>query len=396
MVFSNKKLFQLTSILRQNLNQLQTYLRFRFVFILMILSIFGLRLESQNIKTKKTSTKTTTNSKEPSSKIKSAPLFDSDEVLELKLTTNFKSLLKDRTATDPPYHWAKLEYDKDTDTHVSLNLRIKIRGNFRKSSANCKFPPILLNFSDKKSKNTLFENQNHLKLVTHCRDEDYVYREYLVYKLYNLLTEYSLKSRLLKVTYIDSLNKRDEETLDAFILEDEEAVANRTSTKNIKLQKIPADAIDTFNMATLSVFEYMIGNTDWSLAYLHNIKVYGKQGERLKAMPYDFDHSGIVDANYAKPEAMLGIRTVRDRLYRGMTFPNSIMLRVFQQFRDKKTDFYSLYQNDTKLDEAYIKKTIKYLDEFYATIEDPKSLEKIFIAGGGRDETKNVIIKGLK
>jgi hypothetical protein len=353
-------------------------------------------LVAQVEKTKKQKTKTTTKSKEPASTIKSAPLFDSDEVLELKLTTNFKPLFKDRSATNPSYHWAKLEYDKDTDNHVSLDLLIKVRGNFRKSSANCKFPPILLNLPNKKSKNTLFENQNHLKLVTHCKNEDYVYREYLVYKLYNLLTEYSLKARLLKVTYIDSLNKRDEETFDAFILEDEEAVANRTSTKNIYLKQIPADAIDTFNMATLSVFEYMIGNTDWSLRFLHNIKLFGKQEGRLTAMAYDFDHSGIVDAYYAKPADMLDIRSVRDRLYRGITFPNAIMINVFQQFKDKKDDFYALYQNDKKLDEGYVKKTVKFLDEFYETIDDPQSLDKIFIEGGGREGTKNVNIKGLK
>lgn len=353
-------------------------------------------LEAQDAKTKKTSGKNKSDSKEISGKLKSSPLFDNDDVLDLKLTTNFKPFLKDRSSSNPVYHWANIEYEKNVDEKISLDIRIKIRGNFRKETSNCKFPPILLNLPNKKSKNTLFENQNQLKLVTHCRDEDYVYREYLVYKMYNMLSEFSLKARLFKVTYLDSLNKRDAETFDAFILEDEEALANRTSTRIVKTNKIPANVIDTFNMATLSVFEYMIGNTDWSLTYLHNIKVYGKQGGQLKAMPYDFDHSGIVDAHYAKPAELLGMKSVRERLYRGITFPKPIMQRVLQQFLDKKNDFYSIYQNDKKLDEDYVKRTIKYLDEFYETISDPKSLETIFIEGGGRIETKNIVIKGLK
>jgi hypothetical protein len=330
-----------------------------------------------------------------STQTKRGHLFKKDEMLELKLTTNFKPLMKDRALAKPPYHWAKLEYDTKKKGTVTLKIRIKVRGNFRKSPANCAFPPLLLNIPNKKDKNTIFEHQNLLKLITHCRNEDYVFQEYLVYKVYNTLSDYSFKARLAKVTYQDSAGKRETETRYAFLLEDEHFLANRNKTKNINLKQLPNSGIDSVNMAMVSVFEYMIGNTDWSVPFLHNIKLMGKPNGMPHAVPYDFDHSGIVEAKYARPAEILDIHSVRQRLYRGITYSPAVFKEVFDTFKNKKSEIYAIYQQNSQLKADYIERTIKYLDDFYKIIDDPKSLKNVFVLGGGKATTGNVIIKGL-
>ncbi|AEI46727.1 hypothetical protein [Runella slithyformis] len=317
--------------------------------------------------------------KEPkdSTKVKLGPLFKKEEMLEFTLTTDFTSLMKDRKNAKQPYRWARLEYGRKKKGAVALNIRVKVRGNFRRSPSNCTFPPLLLNIPNKKDKNTVFERQNLLKLVTHCQNEEYIFQEYLVYKMFNLLTDQSFKARLAKVTYQDSAGKRESETRLAFLLEEESYMAKRNGTKNLYRKQIPMYLIDSVNMATVSVFEYMIGNTDWSVPFLHNIKLLDHT-TYITAVPYDFDHSGIIEAKYARPPVALDLYSVRQRIYRGINYPPAVMQQVFENFRRVKPQIYALYEENPQLDKGYIKRTLKYLDEFYKTINDPKAVKEVF------------------
>ena len=166
---------------------------------------------------------------------KATILFQNDAVVAFTLTANLKALSRDR-GDQPIDHAAVLLYAdaKGTDT---LPLTLKVRGNFRRSKANCAFPPLLIDFPKKKTKNTLFAQQNKLKLVTHCQTDEWVVREYLVYKLYNLLTDLSFRARLAQVTYADSLGKRPPETHWGFLLEDESEVAKRNGVKVSNLKQ---------------------------------------------------------------------------------------------------------------------------------------------------------------
>jgi hypothetical protein len=329
-----------------------------------------------------------------SSKIKVGPLFEKEEMLEFGITANMKPLLKDRTKKGPTYRWALLTRVGTTAEAPPLKVRIKVRGNFRRSAANCLFPPLLLNIPSKKDKNTVFERQNLLKLVTHCQSDDYVVQEYLIYKMYNLLTEYSFKARLARVTYQDSAGQRAPETHAAFLIEDENDLAKRTRTKNIYRKQTAASLIDSVNMATVAVFEYMIGNTDWSLPFLHNIKLVATN-DKILAVPYDFDHSGMVEAKYARPAEELELVSVRQRLYRGITYSPAVLQQVFEKFKRAKPQIYALYASNPLLKERYIKRAIEYLDSFYEIIDNPKSIKNIFVLGGGRAGTSGVVIKGL-
>jgi hypothetical protein len=311
-------------------------------------------------------------------------LFQKKEVLQIKIEANMKALLKDRGET-PIYHIAKLTFADENNNPLELPIKVKVRGNFRRDVANCNFPPLMVDFPKKKGKKTLFDHQDKLKLVTKCQKEDYVFQEYMVYEVYNILTDYSFKARLSEVTYLDSLNKRKPETTYGFFLEDESDIAKRNGAKVFFNKNISMSLLDTPQMAMVALFEYMIGNNDWSVMALHNIKLYTKTGKLFIPVPYDFDHAGIVEANYALPPPQLEIASVRERLWRGLDYPPSVFQQVFDKFNSVKPQIYALYQNNPLLNPSYVKRTIKYLDSFYEDINDPKAIKKHFIAGRSKN-----------
>jgi len=136
----------------------------------------------------------------------------------------------------------------------------------------------------------------------------------------------------------------------------------------------------------VAVFEYMIGNSDWSVPYLHNIKLLDKT-TYITAVPYDFDHSGIIEAKYAHPPQALNLYSVRERIYRGITYSPAVYQQVFDNFRRVKPQIYALYENNPQLEKGYIKRTINYLDEFYKTIDNPKSIKEVFTVENGTKPT---------
>lgn len=317
-------------------------------------------------------------------------LFDDDKVVEFTLTADLRTLLKDRGKT-PVTHAATLIYKNNLGADT-IPLTLKVRGNFRRSKSNCVFPPLLIDFPKKKTKNTLFARQNKLKLITHCQVDEWVVREYLVYKLYNLLTDLSFRARLARVTYADSLGKRAPETHWGFLLEDDSDLAKRNGAKVSNLKQTTMGYADSLSMATVAVFEYMIGNTDWSVPYLHNIRLLDNGQAGSLPVPYDFDYSGIIEATYAIPPEQLGIQSVRERVYRGLVYPMSLFQRVFDKFNDVKPQVYALYQNDNRLNSGYIKRTLKYLDDFYTLINKPAAARLVF----GQGAKDGVVVKGLK
>jgi hypothetical protein len=307
-------------------------------------------------------------------------LFQKKDVLQINIEANLKVLLKDRGQT-PQYHWAKLSYVDDKGETVALPIKAKVRGNFRRSPSNCSFPPLLLNFPKNEVKNTLFEHQDKLKLVTECLNEDLVFHEYLAYEIYNIVSDFSFRARLTEVTYIDSLGKKEPDKEFGILLENETDVAKRNAAKNTYMKNVSTPQYDTLQMLTVFLFEYLIANNDWSIPALHNIKQFTKTGKLFLPVPYDFDHSGVVEANYALPPPQLEIASVRERLYRGLNYPPSVFQQVFDKFNSVKPQIYALYQGNPLLSASYIKRTLKYFDEFYEEINDPKAIQKYFTAG---------------
>ena len=251
----------------------------------------------------------------------SSNLFDSDEAMQLTLRGDLKAIFKDRR-DDSQYHPATIQYQADKDT-FSIPIKIKTRGHFRKISGNCMYPPLLLNFAKLSTpESSVFNGQDKLKLVTPCRGDQYVIYEYLVYKLYNIITPKSFKARLVKVIYQDTVKNKSSDPYYGILIEDEEQMAMRNSCNSLDKIGIRPEAIQKDDFLKMAVFQYMIGNTDWSVQYLQNIKLIAVDSVSIpSAVPYDFDHAGIVRAPYAKPAEELQMSSTLDRRYRGYCIP---------------------------------------------------------------------------
>lgn len=322
-------------------------------------------------------------------------LFENDELLEITLNGNIRELLNDRSE-DSKYHSLHLSYKNEDSNKITLPVKMKTRGNFRRLKKNCIYPPLFINFSKSDSlKASVFRKQNKLKLVMPCRTDDYVIREWLVYKLYNLLTPNSLRARLVTVKLEDTQNKKTTSSFYGILLEDEDDMAERNGLICVN-KKVQFEQTDRNAFLTMTVFEYLIGNTDWSVQYQHNIKLIAKDSNAIPVtVPYDFDHAGIVNAPYALPAEELELASVRQRLYRGLCIKDMQEFNsVITLYNNHKKDIYSTYTNCALLDKKYIKSTVGYLDEFYETINNPAAVKKQFRAPC--DAIHNLIIKGLK
>ena len=305
-------------------------------------------------------------------------LFDEESTIEMTLQADFKAIFKDK-GEDPEYRVANLIYKNEVGTEITVPLRTKVRGNFRRK--NCSFPPLRLNFDSETSKGSFFEGQNKLKLVTHCQSsskkaEQLVLQEYLVYRTYNLFTDISFRVRLVKVTYEDKGGKYKPITRFGFLIEDEDLMAKRLGGKIVEVENLHPMQTHPKTTILLSVFEFMVGNTDWSIPGLHNIKLIQRGEEILPlTVPYDFDWCGIVNAPYAKPNPMFDIPSVRVRVYRGMCRTKGEFQKTFDDMLLKKEAIWKLYENHPNLAEKSKSQALKYYDDFYAIISNPKRAE---------------------
>ncbi len=324
-------------------------------------------------------------------------LFDSDEILHLVLRGDMRKPLNDKSQ-DPKYYPLTLTYQTDDKSEKALSIEVKARGNFRRLMGNCTYAPLMLKFKkDESTKSSIFSGQKELKLVMPCRGDEYVIREWMVYKLYNLLTPLSFKVRLVNITLEREGKSKKQESFYGFILENEKKLASRNGLVPFKRNLNPRQTqVKEFQL--LAVFEYLIGNTDWSVQYRQNIKLLNNDGAQLPiAVPYDFDHAGIVSAPYAKPAEGLKMKSVQERRYRGYCVDDfDDFLPTINQFKALKQEIYDLYSNEPLLEKDYREFTRKYLDDFFAVLDDEDGWRKDFAYPCDPKGTGNVVIKGLK
>ena len=324
-------------------------------------------------------------------------LFDTDEILEFTLQGDLKTVFKDR-GDDSQYYPATLQYLADGDT-IKIPLKIKTRGHFRKMRSNCKYPPILLNFAKSTTpESSVFAGQDKVKLVTPCQGDQYVIHEYLVYKVYNLVTPKSFRARLVKVIYQDNETNKSSDPYYGMLLEEEEQMATRNLSNSLEKIGMRPEVTNQEDFLKMAVFQYMIGNTDWSVQYQQNIKlIYADSTSLPSTVPYDFDHAGIVRAPYANPAPELELGSTLNRRYRGYCIEDMDQFtEVFETFNQLQKDFYAIYEGNPLLKSSYQKQTIKFLDQFFQTINDPQKAEKEFTYPCDKSGTGNIIIKGLK
>jgi len=315
------------------------------------------------------------------------PLFSSHSVLDVRIDAPITRLMKERP--DVEYLDGTFSYTDAAGQDHNFDLKLRTRGKFRRQTSTCRFAPIRLNFKKGQLADSDFDGQDKLKLVTHCqtkskRYEQLVLREYLTYRIMQTLTDHSFSSRLMRITYADT--EGDEPfTRYGFVIEDEDDIGVRLGLTKLNSSGLSYSELDDAHANMVILYEYLIGNTDFSLVRgptendcCHNASPFS-DGQIAKSIPYDFDHAGLIDAPYAKPNPQFKTNSVRTRVYRGRCSNNEILPDTLSYFLSKQAEIMALVDELTDLDKKNRKQVVGYLDDFFEIIADPKKIERNLI-----------------
>ncbi|MCB9080791.1 MAG: hypothetical protein H6555_03665 [Lewinellaceae bacterium] len=300
-------------------------------------------------------------------------------VVELTLRTDLKVLSKERSAGS--YQPATLQYVNHRGENTEADVKIRARGKTRRQI--CQLPPIKM-----KMRKSFLESQdlpplNEVKIVWQCQNgkgfEQVLLKEYLIYRLYNVITPASFRVQLVQFSLYNT-HTPDKQPIHryGFLVEDDEELISR----------IPGELEETCTYASklhseaylrYCLFQYMIGNTDWSFANGHNTCFIQSETDKLLCpVPYDFDYAGLVDASYAAPHPSIPIKDVTERYYKGFTSASEELLGVVcADFIAKKEALMTLVDDFAPLDKGNRTEMKKYLEEFFWILEDPQRIYRI-------------------
>ncbi len=301
--------------------------------------------------------------------------------LSVVLESNFKNLIKSKRTND--YQSAQLKVIKADGSEEVWQTEIRPRGNMRRTV--CDIPPIKIRFDESELKSRGLDKRRTLKMVILCRNgkgfEQLVLREYLCYKLYNIITDHSFRVQLARIKYKDTKDEdRGFDESFAFFIEHPKNLAERTAAELLKDQRFGSSMINTDAGERFAMFQFMIGNTDWYYFSGHNVEVCGIPGASdLIPLPYDFDYAGFVRTPYAVPSDKLPIQSVVDRYYQGYCRTEKEMMATIQLFLSKKKeimDTATTFPHFTKYSKKHV---TKFLKKFYAILENPKKRKKAIL-----------------
>ncbi len=322
-------------------------------FFSMILLVFVLALNSYDL-----------NAQAPS-------LFDhmyGPSITKIHLETNIESFKANRRNGN--YIPAQFSFTDEKGINHNLSVDIRVRGKYRRTK--CDLPPIKLNFQVEELIAKGYSSFDKYKIVTHCLDSDegdeMVLKEHLVYQLQEEISPNSFRTQLIEITYLDT-GSGDQSTHYAIIIESDKEMAQRLQGTICQDCYGVNRKFDQENVLYASVFQYMIGNTDWSIAHQKNVKVLlANNSDKFQLVSYDFDFSGLVKAPYYIPQVELGIG-YRERYYKGLSCTEEQMLNCLDYFKSKeeqilgKVDMHPFLSKRSKID---IK---RYLKTFFTQID---------------------------
>jgi len=310
-------------------------------------------------------------------------LFSGETPVKLVLAADFDKLDDDRSQESVERPARVLVRGRDSD-RVEIPLEVNTRGKFRLQRRICPDPPLRLNFPDSLASGTLFDGHQKFKLVTHCRRtesfEQNLLEEFLAYRFYNHLTELSFQVQLAEITYLDTSGKRDPHTRMAFLIEDDDAFAARVGGIMVESPSTRPDDFTTDQIGLMYLFQFMVGNVDWGTGASHNMKILLKDGE-YHPVPYDFDWAGLVDAPYAEPNHLTEPfhDSVRERVYWGVCLPGIDYADLFRRANEARDAIMTSIRNVSALSDSNATLAERYMDEFYATINDERRASRAII-----------------
>jgi len=293
------------------------------------------------------------------------------EPLNIVLVTDLKSLKKDRA--EETWQPATFRIMQDDNIVFERKVQVASRGNMRKKT--CYFPPIKIRFFQEKPSSDSLADIRELKLVVSCRntssDEQLVLKEQLAYELYNLITPESFRVKRASIKIMVPGQKRAAQDSEAFFIESEKEMASRLGGRPLKPRIISPKVLDSVAYTRMSVFQFMIGNTDWGAYSRHNMKIVGFSDRRPIAVPYDFDYAGLVDAEYAVPSADVPNKDVKERYYLGLCHSADLYQQVFADYLAKKEEILAKVDNLQGVTAFARKGMRQYLLDFFTIIEKP-------------------------
>ena len=316
------------------------------------------------------------------------PLFQSDDILDVRIVAPISTLVSERPIdTELP---GTFQYTNSAGEAVELDIKLRTRGNFRRDKDNCRFPPLRLNFVKSQTKGTLFHKQNKVKLVTHCQNSskygEVLLREYMAYRLLNVMTDASFRVRLLRITYVENQSQRDDDVRYGFIIEHRDRLAKRIGKPVLEISSTGPQSLNPEFANMISLYHYLIGNTDFSSVKgpkekvcCHNHVLFGNEGETVWSIPYDFDLAGLVDAPHAAPSQNFNILTVKQRLYRGRCIHNDYVSASIANYQSKREELLQVIDELKVADNRTRKLMTSYVEKFFKTLESEKRVNSSLI-----------------
>lgn len=319
-------------------------------------------------------------------------LFADESTLNVRVVAPFKQIMTERPTDD--------DDDNDNDPRGTFSLvaddgsvvdfpvKIVTRGNNRRDV--CPFAPLRFDFQKDKLADTILDGQNKLKVVSHCKNGSKTYqqavvREYLAYRILNILTDVSFRVRLMRITYVSSDDKNKEEETFAFFIENKNRLAERIDKEEHHIERIEVESIHRAYMNLTSVFTYLIGNVDYSPVLgragemcCHNHALFSNGGETFWSVPYDFDGTGFVDPPHVELSPNFKQSSIRQRIYRGRCYNQELVPATFQTFKNKRAEIEALLEEQTELSNGKRKQLMRYIGRFFKLLEDEDKLIEDF------------------
>jgi hypothetical protein len=293
------------------------------------------------------------------------------EGVKMTLDLDLTYLMENRK--DVEFHSAALTLD---ESGKSYPVEVRVRGKFRRK--NSEVPPLKIKFKKKTLAEEGLDTLNKMKLVLPAVDnsegDELLLREYAAYRMYEKLSPYAIRARLVRLTLRDTHNPKTKMTMYALLLEDIEELCVRANAKEVETFGIPTSSLEMESAAMVTIFEYMIGNTDWDISMMRNVKLIQVAGqEKVITVPYDFDFSGLVGAPYATPSSDSGLRTVRDRFLMSNGIDPIAMEKAIVKMKSQKDDLFASCMIKT-LNKASISEMMAYLNTFYKAVENTNTV----------------------
>jgi hypothetical protein len=296
----------------------------------------------------------------------------------LYILTDFNSLHEDRNQ------------DIDFDGYVIANSKlgiqftgnasINVRGKFRRKI--CEFPPLKLKFSNSHLQELGYERLNEIKLVTHCT-EDYVLGEpnlvfeYGAYLLFQALQPNGFRAAWLNITYDNARNRTETISTVGIAIEDKEEMAQKNQMEICECQGVSFQKLNQQNVELVSIFQFLIGNSDWDIQMLRNVELFTHTvtGE-IFVFPYDFDFSGFVNPSYALANSDYNHQSIKDRVYLGPNLGIQELKKIVDYITSKEPQLYEIIENLPLVKKVYKKERIAYLEKGINYLKDLAANQK--------------------